>query len=126
MLWPLSSTSRSQLLERFRNKQGTPGSAATADAADTAAAGAPLLSTAATEATAETSSGAATALPITSAVCRLDAKGNVADVVFYNSQGTTGKGCSSSKPRSVREVVLDFSDSLIVQVRAGSRRFITT
>lgn len=53
----------------------------------------------------------------TSVTCKLDTSGNVADVLFTRA-GSSTPGCSASGVLAGgRNVVLDFSDSLVVQVR---------
>jgi hypothetical protein len=52
----------------------------------------------------------------TAVTCKLDAAGNVADVVF-SRPGSSTAGCSSvAALPGGRNVLLDFSDSQIVQV----------
>lgn len=57
---------------------------------------------------------------MTSVTCKIDANGNVADVIVHTKSGaSTGcmPGGASSVCKGGYNVVLDFSDSGIVQVR---------
>jgi len=57
--------------------------------------------------------------PITTITCKLDANGNVADVMF-NSADKVISGCNDkNKMHGGKSVVLDFTDNFIVQVGAN-------
>jgi len=65
---------------------------------------------------------AATPAAITSITCKLDAAGNVADVFYTTSAGTTTYGCTGNAALLTggRNVLVDVSDSLVLQVGGGS------
>lgn len=57
---------------------------------------------------------------VTRVTCKLDASGNVADIVVARQDGSVVAGCGGSDTSAVltggRNVVLDFTDRRVVQV----------